>query len=195
MSEVKPSIAELYEFGELDMELVNKIAHNELDKRKGDTRSPVYALAYENIDCYADSGCSEIIENYVAVLDSQLTAEDYGGGKISSEFILGSAIALGAAAQARADIEYFDQEFKLPPSRRWPLVLRKQNSASNGTISPRESHSTRDSRWDISRANEGNRVWMISAPRKARRPTLSLAVMRSVALESKTKFDSLGNEK
>ena len=41
-----------------------------------------------------------------------MTAEDYGGGKISSEFILGSAIALGAASQARADIEYFDQEFK-----------------------------------------------------------------------------------
>lgn len=112
MSEVKPTIAELYESGGLDMWLVNKIAHNELDKRKGDTRSSVYALASENIDCYTDSRCSEIIENYAAVLDSQLTAEDYGGGKISSEFILGSAIALGAASQARADIEYFDQEFK-----------------------------------------------------------------------------------
>lgn len=108
MSEVKPTIAELYESGGLDMWLVNKIAHNELDKRKGDTRSSVYALASENIDCYTDSRCSEIIENYAAVLDSQLTAEDYGGGKISSEFILGSAIALGAESQARADIEYFD---------------------------------------------------------------------------------------
>lgn len=112
MSEVKPSIAELYESGGLDMWLVNKIAHNELNKRKGDTRSSVYALASENIDCYTDSRCCEIIENYATVLDSQLTAEDYGGGKISSEFILGSAIALGAASQARADIEYFDQEFK-----------------------------------------------------------------------------------
>ncbi|RGS91029.1 hypothetical protein [Collinsella sp. AF20-14LB] len=112
MPEVKPSISELYESGGLDMWLVNKIAHNELDKRKGDTRSSVYALASENIDCYTDSRCCEIIENYAAVLDSQLTAEDHGGGKISSEFILGSAIALGAASQARADIEYFDQEFK-----------------------------------------------------------------------------------
>lgn len=112
MSEVKPSISELYESGGLDMWLVNKIAHNELDKHKGDNRSSVYALASENIDCYTDSRCSEIIDNYAAVLDSQLTAEDYGGGKISSEFILGSAIALGAASQARADIEYFDQAFK-----------------------------------------------------------------------------------
>lgn len=47
MSEVKPTIAELYESGGLDMWLVNKIAHNELDKRKGDTRSSVYALASE----------------------------------------------------------------------------------------------------------------------------------------------------
>lgn len=108
MSEDKPSIAELYESGGLDMWLVNKIAHNELDKRKGNARSSVYALASENIDCYTDSRCSEIIENYAAVLDSQLTAEDCGGGKISPEFILGSAIALGAASQARADIEYFD---------------------------------------------------------------------------------------
>lgn len=106
MSEDKPSIAELYESGGLDMWLVNKIAHNELDKRKGNARSSVYALASENIDCYTDSRCSEIIENYAAVLDSQLTAEDCGGGKISPEFILGSAIALGAASQA------FDQEFK-----------------------------------------------------------------------------------
>lgn len=81
MSEVKPTIAELYESGGLDMWLVNKIAHNELDKRKGDTRSSVYALASENIDCYTDSRCSEIIENYAAVLDSQLTAEDYGGAR------------------------------------------------------------------------------------------------------------------
>lgn len=35
MPEVKPSISELYESGGLDMWLVNKIAHNELDKSKG----------------------------------------------------------------------------------------------------------------------------------------------------------------
>ena len=44
MSEDKPSIAELYESGGLDMWLVNKIAHNELDKRKGNARSSVYAI-------------------------------------------------------------------------------------------------------------------------------------------------------
>lgn len=34
MADDKPCISELYESGGLDMDLVGKIAHNELDKRK-----------------------------------------------------------------------------------------------------------------------------------------------------------------
>lgn len=114
MAEDKPCISELYMSGGLDMELVGKIAHNELDKQIGFSFSSVSAnsiraLASEYIDSYAnDVG---IIEAYSAELDSQLSAEDYRGGKISPEFMLGCAIGLGAASHANADIDYFGQEF------------------------------------------------------------------------------------
>lgn len=114
MAEDKPCISELYKSGGLDMELVSKIAHNELDKQIGFPFSSVSAnsiraLASEYIDSYAnDVG---IIEAYSAELDSQLSAEDYRGGKISPEFMLGCAIGLGAASHANADIDYFSQEF------------------------------------------------------------------------------------
>lgn len=115
MAEDKPCISELFENDVLDMELVSKIAHNELDKQKGFPFSSVSAnsiraLASEYIDSYAnDPG---IIEAYAAELDSQLSVEDYRGGKISPEFMLGCAIALGAASHANGDIDYFGQEFK-----------------------------------------------------------------------------------
>lgn len=112
MSEDKPSIAELYESGGLDMWLVDKIAHNELDKRKGPLGSlfnSVYALASEYIDAYIDDH-PEVIESYTDVLDSELTAEDYGSDRISPEFMLGAAIARGAASHASCDIENFGDE-------------------------------------------------------------------------------------
>lgn len=114
MPEDKPCISELYKSGGLDMELVSKIAHNELNKQKGFPFSSVSAnsnraLASEYIDSYTnDVG---IIEAYAAELDSQLSAEDYRGGKISPEFMLGCAIGLGAASHANADIDYFGQDF------------------------------------------------------------------------------------
>lgn len=114
MADDKPCIAELYESGGLDMELVGKIAHNELDKQKGFPFSSVSAnsiraLASEYIDSYTnDLG---IIEAYAAELDSQLSVEDYRGGKISPEFMLGCAIGLGAASHANADIDYFCNKF------------------------------------------------------------------------------------
>lgn len=114
MSEDKPCIFELYKSGGLDMELVSKIAHNELDKQKGFPFSSVSAnsiraLASEYIDSYANN--VSIIEAYAAELDSQLSAEDYRGSKISPEFMLGCAIGLGATSHANADIDYFSQEF------------------------------------------------------------------------------------
>lgn len=115
MAEDKPCISELFENDVLDMELVGKIAHNELDKQKGFPFSSVSAnsiraLASEYIDSYAnDPG---IIEAYAAELDSRLSVEDYRGGKISPEFMLGCAIGLGAASHANGDIDYFGQEFK-----------------------------------------------------------------------------------
>lgn len=114
MAEDKPCISELFENDVLDMELVSKIAHNELDKQKGFPFSSVSAnsiraLASEYIDSYAnDPG---IIEAYAAELDSQLSVEDYRGGKISPEFMLGCAIGLGAASHANADIDYFSDKF------------------------------------------------------------------------------------
>lgn len=114
MAENKPCISELYKSGGLDMELVSKIAHNELDKQKGlpfnsVSANSIRALASEYIDSYAnDIG---IIEAYAAELDSQLSAEDYRGGKISPEFMLGCAIGLGAASHANADIDYFSDRF------------------------------------------------------------------------------------
>lgn len=114
MADDKPCIAELYESGGLDMELVGKIAHNELDKQKGFPFSSVSAnsiraLASEYIDSYTnDLG---IIEAYAAELDSQLSVEDYRGGKISPEFMLSCAIGLGAASHANADIDYFCDKF------------------------------------------------------------------------------------
>lgn len=110
MSEVKPSIAELYESGGLDMELVSKIAHNELDKRKGSLFNSEHALASEYIDAYIDD-YPEVIENYTDELDSQLTVEDYHNGKISPEFVLGVALSHGAVSHASCDIEYFNDEF------------------------------------------------------------------------------------
>lgn len=114
MAEDKPCISKLFENDVLDMELVGKIAHNELDKQKGFPFSSVSAnsiraLASEYIDSYAnDPG---IIEAYAAELDSQLSVEDYRGGKISPEFMLGCAIGLGAASHANADIDYFSDKF------------------------------------------------------------------------------------
>lgn len=114
MAEDKPCISELFENDVLDMELVSKIAHNELDKQKGFPFSSVSAnsiraLASEYIDSYAnDPG---IIKAYAAELDSQLSVEDYRGGKISPEFMLGCAIGLGAASHANADIDYFSDKF------------------------------------------------------------------------------------
>lgn len=114
MAEDKPCISELYKSGGLDMELVGKIAHNELDKRKGFpfssvSASSIRALASNYIDSYA--GDHGIIEAFAVELDSQLSTEDYRGGEISPEFMLGCAINLGAASHANADIDYFSQEF------------------------------------------------------------------------------------
>lgn len=111
MAEGKPCISELYESGGLDMDLVNKIAHNELDKRKTLLPDSEHALASEYIDFYIDVNCSEIIERYTEVLDTELSAEDFRNGEISPEFVLGWAIARGAESHASADIEYFSDEF------------------------------------------------------------------------------------
>lgn len=110
MAEDKPCISELYESGGLDMGLVGKIAHNELDKRKALLPNSEHALASEYIDAYIDD-CPEVIENYADELDSKLTVEDYHNGKISPEFVLGVALSHGAASHASCDIEYFNDEF------------------------------------------------------------------------------------
>lgn len=111
MAEDKPCISELYESGGLDMELVGKIAHNELDKRKTLLPNSDHALASEYIDAYIDVNYSEIIERYTEVLDTELSVEDFRNGEISPEFVLGLAIARGAESHASADIEYFSDEF------------------------------------------------------------------------------------
>ena len=116
MADDKPCISELFESGGLDMDLVGKIAHNELDKQKGFhfssvSANSIRAVAAEYIDSYIYADNPDIIEAYAAELDSQLSAEDYRGGKISPEFMLGCAIGLGAASHANADLDYFSQEF------------------------------------------------------------------------------------
>lgn len=93
------------------MDLVGKIAHNELDKRKALLPNSEHALASEYIDFYIDVNYSEIIERYTEVLDTELSAEDFRNGEISPEFVLGLAIARGAESHASADIEYFSDEF------------------------------------------------------------------------------------
>lgn len=192
MAEDKPCISELYKSGGLDMELVGKIAHNELDKQKGFpfssvSASSIRALASDYIDSYAnDVG---IIEAFAVELDSQLSTEDYRGGEISPEFMLGCAISLGAASHANADIDYFSQEFNsravieieelgLPalrdecrsaddfslaginPDTKFPL--RMQNSASSGMSSPTASRSMQSSKWRKSTSNRVSRVLTIS---------------------------------
>lgn len=82
MAEDKPCISELYKSGGLDMELVSKIAHNELDKRKGSLCNSEHALASEYIHAYIDD-YPEVIENYADELDSKLSVEDYRNDKIS----------------------------------------------------------------------------------------------------------------
>lgn len=111
MADDKPCISELYESGGLDMDLVGKIAHNELDKRKALLPNSDHALASEYIDFYIDVNYSEIIERYTEVLDTELSAEDFRNGEISPEFVLGLAIARCAESHASADIEYFSDEF------------------------------------------------------------------------------------
>ena len=110
MAEDKPSISELYESGGLNMELVSKIAYNELDKRKGSLCNSEHALASEYIDAYIDDH-PEVIENYADELDSKLSVEDYRNGKMSPEFVLGVALSHGATSHACCDIEYFNDEF------------------------------------------------------------------------------------
>lgn len=111
MADDKPCISELYESGGLDMNLIGKIAHNELDKDKALLPNSDHALASEYIDFYIDVNYSEIIERYAEVLDTELSAEDFRNGEISPEFVLGLAIARGAESHASADIEYFSDEF------------------------------------------------------------------------------------
>lgn len=106
----KPCISELYESGGLDMGLVGKIAHNELDKRIALLSNSEHALASEYIDAYIDDH-PEVIENYADELDSKLSVEDYRNGQISPEFVLGVALSHGAASHACCDIEYFNDEF------------------------------------------------------------------------------------
>lgn len=110
MAEDKPCISELYKSGGLDMELVGKIAHSELDKRKGSLCNSEHALASEYIDAYIDD-YPEVIENYADELDSKLSVEDYRNGQISPEFVLVVALSHGAASHACCDIEYFNDEF------------------------------------------------------------------------------------
>lgn len=110
MPEEKPNLSELYKSGGLDMGLVNKIAQNELEKSKGSNLNSVEALASEYIEVYTYSTDSRIIESYIEILDSELTAGDYQGGKISPEFMLGAAIARGAVAHAQADIDYWEND-------------------------------------------------------------------------------------
>ena len=110
MADDKPCISDLYESGGLDMDLVSKIAHNELDKRKGSLFNSEHALASEYIDAYIDDH-PEVIENYADELDSKLSVEDYRNGQISPEFVLGVALSHGAASHACCDIEYFNDEF------------------------------------------------------------------------------------
>ena len=110
MPEEKPNLSELYKTGGLDLDLVNKIAHSELEKSKGSNFNSVEALASEYIGVYTYPTASRIIESYIEVLDSELTTEDYQGGKISPEFMLGAAIARGAVAHAQADIEYWKND-------------------------------------------------------------------------------------
>lgn len=110
MAEDKPCISELYKSGGLDMELVGKIAHSELDKHKGSLCNSEHALASEYIDAYIDD-YPEVIENYADELDSKLSVEDYRNGQISPEFVLGVALSHGAASHACCDIEYFNDEF------------------------------------------------------------------------------------
>lgn len=102
MADDKPCISELYESGGLDMDLVGKIAHNELDKRKALLPNSDHALASEYIDFYIDVNYSEIIERYTEVLDTELSAEDFRNGEISPEFVLGLAIARCAESHASA---------------------------------------------------------------------------------------------
>ena len=111
MADDKPCILELYESGGLDIDLVGRIAHNELDKRKALLPNSDHALASEYIDFYIDVNYSAIIERYTEVLDTELSAEDFRNGEISPEFVLGLAIARGAESHASADIEYFSDEF------------------------------------------------------------------------------------
>lgn len=110
MPEEKPSISELYKTGELDMDLVEKIAQNELEKFKWVNPGSVQALASEYIEVYTDSAYTEVIKEYAEVLDTDLTVEDYQGGRISPEFMLGAAIACGAHSHAYADIESWADE-------------------------------------------------------------------------------------
>lgn len=110
MAEDKPSISELYKTGELDMDLVEKIAQNELEKFKWVNPGSVQALASEYIEVYTDSAYTEVIKEYAEVLDTDLTVEDYQGGRISPEFMLGAAIACGAHSHAYADIESWADE-------------------------------------------------------------------------------------
>lgn len=110
MADDKPSISELYKTGELDMDLVEKIAQNELEKFKWVNPGSVQALASEYIEVYTDSAYTEVIKEYAEVLDTDLTVEDYQGGRISPEFMLGAAIACGAHSHAYADIESWADE-------------------------------------------------------------------------------------
>ncbi len=126
MAEDKPCISELFENDVQDMELVGKIAHNELDKQKGFPFSSVSAnsiraLASEYIDSYAnDPG---IIEAYATELDSQLSAEDYRGGKISPSSCW-AAPSVSARPRTRTPISIISA-ISFPPE----LLLKSRNWA------------------------------------------------------------------
>lgn len=82
MADDKPCISEVYESGGLDMDLVGKIAHNELDKRKALLPNSDHALASEYIDFY---------------IDVDKSAHEYGHKCIENACAQGIAIASGQA--------------------------------------------------------------------------------------------------
>ena len=105
--------------GSIEFNLVEKIAHNEVDKMRAENvfgSEAYYALADDCVRLYMDYpdvgyGDSSVLESIANRVDCALSADAMASSKFSKEMALGAAVAQVAIDHACSDIEAHDNHF------------------------------------------------------------------------------------
>ena len=105
--------------GSIDLDLVEKIAHNEIDKMRSENvfgSEAYYALADDCARMYMDypdvgDGENSVLESVATRVDSGLSADAMASSRFSKEMALGAAVAQIAINHACSDIEAHENHF------------------------------------------------------------------------------------